>query len=504
MRAETESNKRLIIQTTKDDLYDQIKYEKIKINNSSYYLVPLEFTDEKNKVWKYKAHGNYNAVFFYYGDGEDKDPTLVYKEPLDEINTLDDPRRIVRISQQLNPEKKESYSTYRSGSISLFIKHIKPKPDEKLKRPEKEILASMLDIFDKYNRVILDISTDGNYLVTHDGDVVHPDVGFALDLEKSQESLDAWQEYTDLYIRFLNNKEFSLRICTINTFTQALIVLSVLKLKLKNLHDLADYKNWETVKALASIFNSRETVSFTPSDLFIQPDTNDKLEAIRLKIAKLNEKFQLSEKEMQWVRLNPKHTFLYWLSYLNFPLQSRERMLFSSFNERKFYFMWADIILGGGEKPFSEHGVQFNLNLKRDKIPFSKGERLFALVYLIEEQKLTPENARQQLYKLSIDAVTMLHYAYRYGLRKEHFPDIKADIAPERRENIIAILEMQHMLPEDQKESYNSLLSKPDPELISICEKMRMESMPADLVTDTPLITLLPTEEDTVSYRNFM
>ncbi|KTC71686.1 hypothetical protein Lbir_1541 [Legionella birminghamensis] len=126
--------------------------------------------------WKKLGEGAFNTV--YVND----DKTTVLKIAKD-CSATDKPERSVRIWNEINAHIKPSATVVDSplgkGWCCPYI--------EGKQASDKEISQSVIDIFNRTGRIVIDAVTQKNILKTKDGELVCIDIGLAVQLEQREE-----------------------------------------------------------------------------------------------------------------------------------------------------------------------------------------------------------------------------------------------------------------------------------------------------------------------------
>jgi hypothetical protein len=157
-----------------------------------------------NDDWAYLGEGAFNKAY------KSKDGTEVLKIRFVQ-NKTDDPIRSVRLWNDINshinpPARLASVEGLGDGWICPFI--------EGTDASDEQIADSLIDIFTRTGRIIIDATVPGNFKATPKGQVVCVDIGYALELEKrdnqylsskshhrskSDTSSDEWSKVKSIY-----------------------------------------------------------------------------------------------------------------------------------------------------------------------------------------------------------------------------------------------------------------------------------------------------------------
>ncbi|MCX7120887.1 MAG: hypothetical protein NTZ67_03815 [Gammaproteobacteria bacterium] len=488
-----------------------IKYQAIKCANT-FFFVARNFKDAENRLWKFHAHGNYNAIYVHFDPNDTNpsaEPILVFAQCLDPLELTDSADRKAAVwndvfREEIIINEKFKASVYEAGCILPYIAYQKDHNKECV-LPETYLLCNaILDMFEKTGRIVLDAIAPGNFVTRlSDGKVICIDAGFALRFdvskknnrekilfvdekathqitgfenddafEKSVTSLSVWPKKASLYIDYFNqyNQKIGTPYYFIITFIKALIVLATLNLELKTTDVLRPTKNWpsnlldpqwEFIMELAALFDSKTPDLKLPQSHLFKKSAGAALQEHNKRIWSLILKSPLSPQEIQWARLNPMSPFIYWFSYLKVDAKIRHHFITKpcyQLSTDTFYLL-ADFVLDGNMDKWSEFSTYYDNNTRLGATP-SKGERfhaLLALISLIEnlpaDQKTLTDSAktaRDELHGLNFSEIKLLVAGFQYGLRGKHLPlpIDNSDISNERHQMIMRALENRLRLPE--------------------------------------------------------
>jgi hypothetical protein len=136
--------------------------------------------------WFPLAHGNYNSV--YSNSEEDDKKTLVFKVQhvehiLESLRDADSPERSIRLWNLINPDLHPPAELHENpelgrGWVCPYVQGVQASDDE--------ILAALLQIFNRTGRIVIDAISDKNFLRTPSGQIVCIDIGMAVELERRE------------------------------------------------------------------------------------------------------------------------------------------------------------------------------------------------------------------------------------------------------------------------------------------------------------------------------
>lgn len=130
-------------------------------------------------TWSFLGKGKFNHVY------RNAEGTLVFKIQIKSNGLLDSPQRSVRLWNQINHDLEPKAKVFSSGKhvgwISPFIKGNRS--------TQSEIINTIIDIYNRCGRVVLDAIVPANFITLDNGKVVCIDIGMALQLQKKQDEL---------------------------------------------------------------------------------------------------------------------------------------------------------------------------------------------------------------------------------------------------------------------------------------------------------------------------
>ena len=199
--------------------------------------VKRQTSADDGTTWEYFDEGSFNEVYI------NESRTKVYKIPKSSDDpsdfapyetVMDQPERAVRLWNEINPGF--AAEVYKRGWIAPFIKGVTP--------TECDIIKLTLEIYEKTGRVVIDALNFDNFVKDKNGNVHCIDIGAALKLEsvinedKSQSSLDFWNEMKNVYNKFFDSYKN-----TISKLTQILKSLLVLQSERPDIRNVALLEN---------------------------------------------------------------------------------------------------------------------------------------------------------------------------------------------------------------------------------------------------------------------
>ena len=166
--------------------------------------------------WHYLGSGEYNDAY------TDKELTKVLKivKPSIHLKTLDTPERSVRVWNSINkgfgsPAYVTTVWSLSSQKKTKLYGWVCPYVHGEQSNDD-EIQKALIKIFNRTGRIITDAVTPNNFKTTPKGEVVAVDIGFALDLNKTNKqksrrasmiSREAWRRLKDNYTPYFNHPD---------------------------------------------------------------------------------------------------------------------------------------------------------------------------------------------------------------------------------------------------------------------------------------------------------
>lgn len=210
--------------------------------------------------WIFLDEGTFNKVYY------NSDRTAVLKIQKDNDGAMDTPERSVRIWNEINSDvTPPAYLTQTSSGKGWVCPYIDGE-----QASDEEIAKTLLHLFNRTGRIVVDAPATKNFLKTPAGKIVCIDIGMALKMERNDEtyyqnstrrnsfiSLSTWlktqQSYDDFFQK--TEKDFPLTVKT----TKALLFIKSNRPDIHNIDFLTTHPS--LIDSLALAYTAQNTTS---------------------------------------------------------------------------------------------------------------------------------------------------------------------------------------------------------------------------------------------------